>query len=155
MPRATRKKITEEQWKRAADAYERGTKHGAQIARELGVSKATVSRELKRRGCVKGSRVADVIAPLEAELSRQRRLRALMQTPEEEAAASRLAELNRLVDDMMRTIIAAAKAGDISKATPKIDEVGRTLGVRMARWSHRACRRPDGMPSSTRSVCEA
>ena len=133
MPNTKRKTITEEQWKRAADAYERGTKHGVQIARELGVSPARVSREFKRRGCVKASRVAEVIAPIKAELDRRAHRRAVFRRAQEKAAMQRAAANDRLINDMMRAIVAAMKAGDLSKAAPKVAEVGKALGVKQSR----------------------
>ena len=132
MPDTKPKTITEEQWQRAADDYERGTKHGAQIAAELGVSPATVSREFKRRGCVKASRVAEVMAPLDAELDRRARRRAVFQRAQEEAGAQRAAANDRLINEMMRAVFAAMKAGDLSKAAPKITEVGRTFGIKQS-----------------------
>jgi hypothetical protein len=133
MPDTKRKIITEEQWKRAADDYERGTKHGVPNAAELAVSPATVSREFKRRGCVKGRRVAELMAPLEAELDRRARRRAIVRRAQEKAAAQRAAANDRLIDEMMRALVAAAKAGDLTKAAPKVAEVGKALGVRQSR----------------------
>jgi predicted transcriptional regulator len=133
MQNTKRKTITEKQWKHAADAYELGTKNGRQIAAELGVSPSTVSRELKRRGCSKGSRVAEIIAPLEAKLNRNARARAFIRRADEEAAAERAAVNDGLIQEMMRSLIAAAKAGDITRAAPKIEEVGNTLGVKLTR----------------------
>ena len=54
MSQTHRKSITEEQWDEAVASYELGYQNGAQIARQLGVSPATVSREFKRRGARKG-----------------------------------------------------------------------------------------------------
>jgi len=133
MPDRKRKIITEEQWKRAADDYELGTKHGVDIAAELGVSAATVSREFKRRGCVKASRVAELIAPLEAELDRRACRRASALRAEQEAAAQRAAANDRLIDEMVRALVAAAKDRDLTKAAPTVAEVGRTLGVKLSR----------------------
>jgi DNA-binding MurR/RpiR family transcriptional regulator len=133
MQNSNRKSITEKQWKRAADAYELGTKNGRQIAAELGVSPSTVSRVLQRRGSTKGSRVAETIAPLVAELDRKARARALVRRAEEETAAERAAVNDQLIQEMMRSIIAAAKAGDLTKAAPTIEEVGKTLGVKLSR----------------------
>lgn len=133
MPTKKRHIITEEQWRRAVDDYERGTKHAIQIADELGVSASTVSREFKRRGCVKASKVAEAMAPLEAELDRKVRAREFIRRAEEEAAAEKAAVNDRLIEEMMRSIIAAAKAGDLTKAVPKIEEVGTTLGVKLPR----------------------
>jgi IS30 family transposase len=128
-----RKSVSKEQWDQAADEFERGYKHAVEIAHELGVSPSTVSREFKRRGCRKGSRLPEIIAPLEAELNRKARTRAFIRRAEEEAAVERAAVNDRLIQEMMRSIIAAAKAGDLTKAASKIEEVGKTLGVKLSR----------------------
>ena len=133
MPTQKRKHITDQQWERDADAYERGTRHGVDIAAELGVSPATVSREFKRRGCVKASRVAEVMAPIKAELDRRAHRRAVFRRAQEKAAMQRAAANDRLINDMMRAIVAAMKAGDLSKAAPKVAEVGKALGVKQSR----------------------
>ena len=68
MSQTHRKSITDEQWDEATASYELGYQNGAQIARELGVSPATVCREFKRRRARKGCRVAEVVAELVAKL---------------------------------------------------------------------------------------
>lgn len=45
----------------------------------------------------------------------------------------RAAANDRLINDMMRAIVAAMKAGDLSKAAPKVAEVGKALGVKQSR----------------------
>jgi IS30 family transposase len=133
MEKKLRTSVTEEQWQRAVDDYERGTKHAVQIADDLGVSASTVSREFKRRGCVKACRVAEVMAPLEAELDRRARRRAILRRAQEDAAARRAEANNRLIDEMIQSIVAAMKAGDLSLAAPTVNEVGKSLGVKLAR----------------------
>jgi hypothetical protein len=132
MPKKNRK-VTETQWAKAAEEFELGLKHGAQIARELGVSRQTVSEQFRKRGCVKASRVSELIAPLEAELNEKARQRATMQSAREEAAARRSAEIDVLMDRLMRSIIAAAKNGNISDADSTIREVGKAMGVKLVR----------------------
>jgi DNA-binding MurR/RpiR family transcriptional regulator len=129
VPQKTQKAITEKQWKRAADAYEVGTKSGRQIASEFGVSPSTVSRELKRRGCVEWSKAPKFNAALEAELDRQARARAPMEDARHTAALARVAATDRLITDMMRAIIAAEKLGNLSLAAGMIKETGKSLGV--------------------------
>jgi IS30 family transposase len=133
MEKKLRTGITEEQWQRAVDDYERGTKHGVEIANDLGVSASTVSREFKRRGCVKASRVAEVMAPIEAALDRRARRRAVFQRARDEAAAQRAAANDALIDEMMRSLVAAMKAGDLTLAAPKVNEIGKSLGVKVRR----------------------
>jgi IS30 family transposase len=130
MPLDPRESITEEQWRKAADSYELGTKHASEIARDLGVSPATVSREFKRRGCVKACRVEETVADLKAALDAKAKREARRQAAQEAAALERSAELDRLVSKLMRSVMAASKAGDLTLANPTIAEVTKSLGVK-------------------------
>lgn len=127
MSKSPRKSITEDQWLAAVDAFELGTHHASQIARELGVSASTVSREFKKRGCVKACRVEESIAPLIAELDARDRARARRRNAEIDAAAERGAALDRLMDLMVKSLVAADKAGNLTAAKPVIDRIGRAL----------------------------
>jgi predicted transcriptional regulator len=126
-------KIKKQQWDKAAADYELGSKNGAQIARELGVSPAAVSREFKRRGCTKGCRVAETQVELVKQLNEKARRRAVMQTAREKAALERSAVIDEMIGEMVRSIVAAAKAGDLSAAAPVIEKAGKSLGVKLAR----------------------
>lgn len=128
MPSQRRKSIPERQWQAAVEAYELGTKHGSQIARQLGVSAATVSREFKRRGCRKACRVAESVVGLEAALDAKDRALARRREAEMAAAAERSASIDRLIGGMMKSLIAAHRAGNLAAAGPLIDEVRRSLG---------------------------
>jgi transposase-like protein len=127
VPEDKRKPITEEQWKRAAETFELGTMNGSQIARELGVSPATVSREFKRRGCVKASRVAETIGPLEVSLNAKWRRRARQQSAKEAAALDRLTLINAMIDEMVKSVIGAVGAGNLALAASKVAEVREVL----------------------------
>jgi IS30 family transposase len=127
MANASRKVVSERQWLAAVDAYERGTKHASQIARDLGVSSSTVSREFKRRGCVKASRVAESIAALEKALDAVSRRRAKHRLVAEAEAMERCAELDRMIGGMMKSLIAAERAGNLAAAGPMIEKVRRSL----------------------------
>ena len=128
-----RKTISEQQWLEAAEAYEIGHKNGVDIAAELGVSSSTVSREFKRRRLCKGRRAWETVVELEATLDAKARRRAIIQQAREEAAERRSAELDALMDELMRSIIAGSKTGDLSAAASTIDRVGKSLGVKLAR----------------------
>jgi IS30 family transposase len=130
MPRNTRKTITEIEWMRAGHAYEIGTKSGREIASEFSVSPSTVSRELKRRGCVKLSRAPKFNAALEAELDRQARARAAIEQARQKAALARMAATDRLIHQMVCAIVAAERQGDLLLAAATVKETGRTLGVK-------------------------
>jgi len=133
VPRKPRKFISEEQWREAVDAYELGTKHAVQIADDLGVSPATVSREFKRRGCRKACRVAESVAELEAALDAKTRREARQREAEEAGAAKRSAVLDKLIGEIVKSLVAAERAGNLSLAGPKIDEIGKALNVRLRR----------------------
>lgn len=127
MTKTTPKQLTEKQWRDAADAYELGTKHGAQIAREFGVSASTVSREFGRRGCIKARRVGETVAALEAELDAKHGMEARRRATQEAAGVERSAVLDKLMGSMMKSLIAADKAGRIAAAGPVIERVRRSL----------------------------
>lgn len=127
MAKCPRKSVTEDQWLAAVDAYELGTHHASQIARDLGVSAATVSREFARRGCVKACRVEESIAPLIAELDARDRARVRHLNAEIDAVAERGTALECLMDLMVKSLVAADKAGNLTAANPVIDRIGRAL----------------------------
>lgn len=127
MSSKNRKSITEKQWLGAVESYELGTKHASQVALDLGVSLSTVSREFKRRGCAKACRVAESIAPLVAELDAKDRAKARRRNAEIDATTSRGAALNRMIDDMMKSIVAADRVGNLAAAGPAIEKARRSL----------------------------
>ena len=133
MSSENRKIITETQWEWAVEAYELGTKHGAQIARELDVSPATISREFKRRGCRKACRVAEIVTALEAALDAKDRVRARRREAEEAAVAERCAMLDKLIGGMVKSIIAADRAGTLAAAGPAIEKMRKSIGARPLR----------------------
>jgi IS30 family transposase len=124
MSHPSRKSITKERWDEAAADYELGHKHAAQIARELGVSPATVSREFKRRGCVKACRIAETIAAIEARLDAEAEQKA---RAEAAAAAARKAVIDSLVGELMDTLMAADRAGGLAAANPEIARIDKAL----------------------------
>src|SRR5437870_282239 len=128
MSQAHQQSITKEQWDEAAASYELGYSNGAQIARELGVSPATVSREFKRRGCVKASRVAEVVAELVAKLDAEAKEKARRREAE---AAVRVAAMDALVGELMDAITAADAAGDLTMANPDIARIDKALQLAM------------------------
>lgn len=127
MSRKKRKSISEKQWQVAVNAYELGTKHASQIALELGVSPSTVSREFKIRGCIKARRVAESVAALVATLDAKDRRLAPQRRAAEAAAAERCAQLDRLIGGMIKSLVAAERAGNLAGAGPAIEKVRRSL----------------------------
>lgn len=137
MPDRKRIFVTEAEWLAAVEAYELGTKHAVQIARELGVSPATVSREFSRRGCRKACRIAEFIAEFEAELDKNARLQARRREAEEAANAPAIAQrgaaIDELMEAMMTSIVAADRAGDLAAAGWAIEQVRDCMGVKFSR----------------------
>lgn len=129
----SRKTITERQWRLAVETYELGYQHANRIARELGVSPSTVSREFKQRGAIKGCRVAETQLAYIAELDAKARRRAVLQEEREATLAKRSALIDAMIDDLVRSLVAASKSGSLSAVNDKIREVGGTLGVKLAR----------------------
>tara|TARA_B100002049_G_C16040816_1_gene358847 strand:+ start:797 stop:1198 length:402 start_codon:yes stop_codon:yes gene_type:complete len=126
-------KMAEKTWDEQAALYEFGFKHGNQIARELGVSPQTVSRQMKRRGAVKGSRVNETIQDLEARLDRKARSAALMHLSDSQRRR-KVAEANlQAVGHMVAALIEADRQGDLTLATPVIDRMGSMLGKKRQR----------------------
>jgi IS30 family transposase len=128
MSQTHRVSITKEQWDEAAASYELGYSNGAQIARKLGVSPATVSREFKRRGCVKASRVAEVVAELVAKLDAEAKENARRREAE---TTARAAAMDALVGELMDAIMAANKTGNLTMANPDIARIDRALQLVM------------------------
>jgi hypothetical protein len=124
MTKAHRISVTRQQWDEAAAAYELGHLHASQIARELGVSAATVSREFSRRGCVKASRIAETIAALEARLDAEAEKKAGAKAA---ADAVRRRALAVLVDELFNAFDAAKLAGQPIWASPEVHRIGEEL----------------------------
>ena len=124
MQQRQRVSITKEQWDEAAAAYELGHLHAAEIAQNLGVSGATVSREFARRGCVKGCRVGEIIAELEARLDAEAEERARAKAA---ADATRKAAIARFYDEFVAIQDAADKAGEPWWEKPEIHRIDKEL----------------------------
>ncbi|HEY8592732.1 MAG TPA: hypothetical protein VIL42_07695 [Sphingomicrobium sp.] len=120
MSQAPRKSITNEQWDEAAASYELGYRNGAQIARDLGVSPATVCREFRRRGARKGCRVGEVVAELVAKLDAEAADR-------QAAAEAKAASISALMGELIDTVFAANEAADLTLANPDIRRIERAL----------------------------
>jgi IS30 family transposase len=124
MSRTHQKSITKEQWIEAVASYELGYQNGAQIARELGVSPATVSREFKRRGAHKGCRVGEVVAELVAKLDAEAKDR-------QAVAEARAAAINALAGELVNAVFAADQAGDLTLANHEIARIDKALQLAM------------------------
>ena len=125
--------ISDETWDEQAALYELGFKHGAQIARELGVSPQTVSRQMKRRGAVKGSRVNESIQDLEERLDRKARCAALMELSDSQRRRKVVEANMEAVGQMVAALLEADRQGDLALAAPAIDRMASTLGQKRKR----------------------
>lgn len=125
--------ISEQTWNEQAALYELGFKHGNQIARELGVSPQTVSRQMKRRGAVKGSRVSESVQGLEAALDRKARCAALMELSDSQRRRKVVEANLEAVGQMVAALLEADRQGDLTLAAPAIDRMASTLGQKRKR----------------------
>lgn len=119
---------TKEQWDEAVAFYELGYRNGAQIARALGVSPATVSREFKRRGAHKGRRVGEVVAHVVAKLDAEADERRAV-------AEARSAEIRALASNLIDAVFAMEEAGDLTMANPDIARIDKALQIAMRKAS--------------------
>lgn len=128
MTNSQRKAITSEQWDDAAASYEFGYKHAVEIAQELGVSPATVSREFNRRGCRKGCRLHELVAQRHAELDAEDEQKARRRETE---ARARFAAMDALVGELMDTLMTASRARQLASANAEIARIGKALEAHM------------------------
>jgi hypothetical protein len=124
MSQTHRKSITKEEWDEAVESYELGYQNGAQIARELGVSPATVCREFKRRDARKGCRVGEVVAELVGRLDAEAEERRAV-------AEARAAAINALAAQLVDAVFAADRAGDLTQANRDIARIDKALQLAM------------------------
>lgn len=128
MPRRALTHITDAQWLAAVADYELGNRSGRQIARDLGVSPATVSRRMKQRGAEKGSRVNESINDLIAVLDRRIRFAAHMKV-QDSMRRREVAEANlHAAGAMVAALLDADREGDLTLAAPVIDRTGMMSG---------------------------
>lgn len=73
------------------------------------------------------------MAELEAALDAKARRVARSRVLEEAAGAERCAALNKLIGDMVKTLIAAERAGKLASAAPEIARIGKALNVKPLR----------------------
>lgn len=128
---AKRNIIPDEEWSRQGKLYELGRKHGTQIAKELNVSPQTVYREMKRRGIRKAALVHEEAAAIERYLRQKARHRAHMNLPAARRRQKAIQSRHLVLSVMMKAIIEADKAGDLTTANPIIEKVADAVGVQI------------------------
>ena len=130
---AAKNTIPENVWEEQEALYELGFKHGNQIARDLGLSPATVCRHMKRRGARKGCRVKETIKDLEMALDRKARCAALMDLTDSERRRQVQKANAEAIGQMIAALLEADKKGDLSLAAAVIDRVGSMPGQKQKR----------------------
>lgn len=124
------KQVNEAAWDEQLALYELGFKHGNEIAVTLGVSPSTVSRQLRLRGAVKGSRATETIKNLEALLDHKAMVRTRMKIMESQRRRQAAAALTEQVGNMVAALVAASESGDITFANPTVETTERIVGDR-------------------------
>lgn len=125
---AAKNTIPESTWDEQAMLYALGFKHGNQIAMEFGVSPQTVSREMKKRGAIKGSRVDEVLMGLKVQLDLKARRRTLMDLMDSQHRVAASRALMDRVGHMVAALLEADRQGDLSLAAPAIADLEHMLG---------------------------
>jgi len=114
--------ITDQQWIEAVDAYQLGHLSQRQIARNLGVSPATVCRQMKLRAAVKACRIGEFIDDLNARLNREALLRIRAEAAAYDAKVRPVLERNAMIARLMKAILVAAELGNVTMANDIIAE---------------------------------
>lgn len=95
---------------------------------ELGVSPQTVSRQMRKRGAVKGAMVRQSIEGLVAMLDRKER-RAALAALSDNQRRRKVTEANvKAVGFMVAALLDADKQGDLALAAPIIERMELALG---------------------------
>ena len=134
---ALKNQIPEEVWDEQGRLYALGLKHGNEIARDLRVSPQTVSREMKRRGIVKASRVGETVKNLEALLDHKAMVRTRMEIMDSKHRRQASEALTKQVGNMVAALVAASENGDITLANPVIENMEGMVGGRKRRRRRR------------------
>ena len=128
-----KKPIVEAEWEEQIALYELGFINVNEIAMALGVAPSTVSRQMRSRGILKGARVKETVADLQAALERKARCAALLDLSDSQRRR-RVVEANlEAVGKMVAALLEADRQGDLSMAAPVIDSMGSMLGQRRKR----------------------
>ncbi|MFO6446034.1 hypothetical protein ACLBKU_02705 [Erythrobacter sp. NE805] len=123
--------VPDAEWERQGQLLELGVKHASQIARELGVSPDTVSREMKRRGYRKNALLHVSAAKIESLLTSKARMRAIMDLPEARRR-QHIAQANlQAAALVIKALVQAERDGDITKANAVIEPLAAAVGVKL------------------------
>lgn len=122
--------LTDVRWIGAVDDYELGHKSGRQIARELDMSPASVSRRMKASGAEKCARVDESIRGVVAVLDYRARQAAKVKLQDSQRRRMLCEANTTAVGLMVEVLFEADRQGDLSLAAPAIKRIGAAIGPR-------------------------
>lgn len=135
---ATRNMVPDAVWERQGQLLERGVKGFSEIAKELGVSPQTVSREMKRRGYRKNALLHVSVAEIERRHAKKARHREIMDLPSAHRR-QQIAQANmQAAAVVMKALVQAEKDGDITKANAVIEPLAAAVGIKLPGKRRRA-----------------
>lgn len=121
----TRNAIPDEVWETYAASFELGFMGVTAIARRIGVSPQTVSREMKRRGAVKCSRMLEVVEEIEARLDREKRNREIMELAEAERRQAAIEANCKAIGQLVALLEAADDRGELALLGPAMERMAK------------------------------
>ncbi|KEO85724.1 hypothetical protein EH30_14515 [Erythrobacter sp. JL475] len=117
--------IPDEVWETYVASFELGFMGVTAIARRLGLSPQTVSREMKRRGAVKCSRMHEVVEEIEARLDRDKQERELMKLAEAERRQAAIEANCKVIGRLVALLEAADDRGELALLGPAMKRMAK------------------------------
>lgn len=109
--------IAETDWASAGAQFELGHHNARQLAFMLGVSPQTFGRQMKKRGLLKGARVAETQVEHIAELDRKAKLQLDQRIKNFKGHLERAQDLALVMGNLVDALLAADQDGDIKLST--------------------------------------
>lgn len=120
-----RNAIPDEVWETYAASFELGYMGVTAIARRLGLSPQTVSREMARLGAVKSSRIHEVVEELEARLDREKQQRELVELAAAERQHLAMEANCKAIGRLISLLEAADGRGELAMLGPAIKRMAK------------------------------
>lgn len=120
-----RNAIPDEVWDTYVASFELGFMGVTAIARRLGLSPQTVSREMERRGAVKCSRMHEVVEEIEARLDREKRETELMELAEAERQQAAIEANCKAIGRLVALLEAADDRGELALLGPAMKRMAK------------------------------
>lgn len=120
-----RNAVPEDAWETYQACFELGFMGVTAIARALGLSPQTVSREMERRGAIKCSRLHETTEELEARLDRQKRSRELMKLTDAKRRQLVAEENYKAVGLLVHLLQVADERGELSLLAPTLERMAK------------------------------